>query len=120
MPSERLHRAFHLRLHLKRVSVTRMSENRSMPSIGRLAKRSSDLPFSESVAWAEVSKGWQHLHGSFRELGYSIEWHDFTSEKDIDWSPSFHPGGVEICLNLQGEGVVETEGATLEFGALTA
>jgi AraC-like DNA-binding protein len=97
-----------------------MSENRSMPSIGRLAKRPYDMPFSESVAWAEVSKGWQHLHGGFRELGYSIEWHDFTSKKDIDWSPSFHPGGVEICLNLQGEGVVGREGAALEFGALTA
>lgn len=80
----------------------------------------ADGQFSESAAWAPFSAGWQHLHGSFRDLGYSIEWHDFTTRRDFDWSRSFHPDGVEICLNLSGLGAIEAGGEKLELAPLTA
>jgi AraC-like DNA-binding protein len=67
-----------------------------------------------------LGEGWQHLHGGFQELGYSIEWHDFTAEVAFDWSPSFHPGGVEICLNLAGRGRVRGGTRTLELAPLAA
>ena len=76
--------------------------------------------FSETSAWSDVRAGWQHLHGSFRDLGYSIEWHDFTTARNLDWSRSFHPGGVEICLNLSGHGAVQAGDEKLEFAPLTA
>lgn len=74
-------------------------------------------PFTEAPAWRSVGKGWRHLHGSFRELGFSLEWHDFTADgkEDFDWSQSFHPGSVEICLNLTGHGEVRTGRSTLAF-----
>ena len=76
--------------------------------------------FSESEAWAGIGTGWQHLHGSFRDLGYSIEWHDFVAGEDFDWSRSFHPGGLEICLNLAGNGAVVADNARLALTPLTA
>ncbi len=85
-----------------------------------LAERPDPARFTESDAWAKVSTGWQHLHGSFRELGYSIEWHDFTTERDLDWSRSFHPDGVEICLNLAGHGAVQAGSERLELAPSTA
>lgn len=72
----------------------------------RTAARSRGALFSEVEAWAPLGAGWQHLHGSFAAEGYSLEWHDFAANGGFDWSPSFHPGGVEICLNLAGKGTV--------------
>ena len=77
-------------------------------------------PFSEAAAWASIDPGWKPLQGSFRDLGYSVEWHDFTADADLDWSPSFHPGSLEICLNLAGRGTVQAGEQQLEFGAETA
>jgi len=76
--------------------------------------------FSEAAAWKSVGKGWRPLQGSFRDLGYSVEWHDFTTDKDLDWAPSFHPGGVEICLNLAGCGEVRAGSRQLELSPETA
>ncbi len=67
-----------------------------------------------------MQSGWQHLHGSFRDLGYSVEWHDFTTERDLDWARSFHPESVEICLNLEGHGSVEAGSDRLELAPQTA
>lgn len=53
--------------------------------------------------WAGVSGTWQPLYGSFAELGVSVEWHDFHTARDLDWSRSFHPGSVEVCLNFAGQ-----------------
>jgi AraC-like DNA-binding protein len=44
------------------------------------------------------------LFGSFNSVGVSFEWHDFHRPDPTDWAASFHPGGVEICLNLEGHG----------------
>jgi AraC-like DNA-binding protein len=76
--------------------------------------------FSEVPAWETVGGGWQPLQGSFRDLGYSVEWHDFTTGQDLNWSPSFHPDGVEMCLNLSGCGEVEAGDRRLELSPETA
>jgi len=87
---------------------------------GRSASRRKGSAFSEAPAWAAIGAGWQHLHGSFRDLGYSIEWHDFSTASDLRWEESFHPGAIEICLNLEGRGVVESPEARLELGPVMA
>jgi AraC-like DNA-binding protein len=60
------------------------------------------------------------LFGSFRGLGFSIEWHDFFAKREVDWAASFHPGCIELCLNLDGHGFVEGRGNRTEFTPGTA
>lgn len=76
--------------------------------------------FTEAPAWRDIGGGWQPLFGHFRGLGFSIEWHDFVAKNELDWSASFHPGCVELCLNLEGHGFVESGGARSEFAPGTA
>jgi AraC-like DNA-binding protein len=64
----------------------------------------------EARAWRGVSPGWTPLFGSFEHLGFSLEAHDFSLKNDLDWSPSFHPGSVELCVNLEGEGELSLRG----------
>jgi AraC family transcriptional regulator len=77
-------------------------------------------PFSETKAWESVGTGWRQLHGNYRELGFSFEWHDFTARREMDWGQSFHPGSVEICLNLAGPARVTDGSRELCFTASTA
>ncbi len=79
----------------------------------------SEASFTEAGAWREVGRGWQPLFGSFRGAGYSIEWHDFFTRRELDWGASFHPGCVELCLNLDGHGVVECDHRRMEFAPNT-
>lgn len=67
-------------------------------------------PFGEAPAWRSVGAIWRQLFGDFSGLGISFEWHDFTPKRDFDWGRSFHPGSVELCLNLTGTGEVSIEG----------
>ncbi|HEX5222821.1 MAG TPA: AraC family transcriptional regulator [Verrucomicrobiae bacterium] len=76
--------------------------------------------FSEANAWRDVGAGWQRLFGSFHGVGYSIEWHDFRPKSEFDWAPSFHQDCVELCLNLDGNGFVESHGSRAEFTPNTA
>lgn len=76
--------------------------------------------FTEAAAWRDVGAGWQPLFGSFRGAGFSIEWHDFFPKCELDWAASFHPGSVELCLNLDGHGFVENAGSRTEFAPDTA
>jgi AraC family transcriptional regulator len=62
--------------------------------------------FAEAPAWHVVGKGWRPIFGNYHELGFSFESHDFTTQSDFDWSRSFHPGSIELCLNLEGAGCV--------------
>ena len=78
----------------------------------KLSKPAAAPDFTEGDAWAGIGEGWQHLHGSFRDLGYSMEWHDFEASEPFDWTPSFHPDGTEICLNLSGHGEVQAPEAS--------
>ena len=77
------------------------------------------VQFTESGAWRDVGKGWQPLFGRFRGAGFSIEWHDFMARRELDWGASFHPGSVELCLNLDGRGYVECQRRRMDFAANT-
>ena len=77
-------------------------------------------PFSERPAWRSVGEGWRHLHGSVRGAGVSFEWHDFEAGAEFDWAKSFHPGSVEVCLNLQGSGRVSLNKTEALFTPVTA
>jgi len=78
------------------------------------------LPPGEAAAWHAIGAGWRQLYGSFRQLGVSFEWHDFTAEAPVDWARSFHPASLEICLNLTGHGWVRGEDAEVRFAPMTA
>ena len=82
--------------------------------------RRPSAPVTEADAWRDVGKGWQPLFGSFHGAGYSIEWHDFFAKREFDWAASFHPGCVELCLNLAGHGFVQGGGARADFVPGTA
>ena len=75
--------------------------------------------FTEAGAWRDVGGGWQPLFGNFRGAGFSVEWHDFFAQREFDWAASFHPGCVELCLNLDGHGFVESGGQRTEFAPNT-
>jgi AraC family transcriptional regulator len=110
------------RLILSLITTTSSPVSNPVPSPQKRnpASRRGDSPFSEASAWASVGAGWKHLHGSFGHLGYSIEWHDFSTAGELRWAESFHPGSVEICLNLAGRGTVEAREGRLEFAPMTA
>jgi AraC family transcriptional regulator len=74
----------------------------------------------EAVAWRAVGAGWRQLFGSFGRLGVSFEWHDFRAETDFDWARSFHPGSLELCLNLAGAGEVRHGDTAARYGVWTA
>ncbi len=80
----------------------------------------SPSPIGEAATWQAVGNGWRQLFGDFQRLGVSFEWHEFVAVGDFDWAPSFHPGSVELCLNLTGTGQVTAGAATAQFGAATA
>ena len=79
----------------------------------------TEAGFTEAAAWRDVGAGWQPIFGSFRGVGYSFEWHDFQAKREFDWAASFHPGCVELCLNLEGHGFVEGGGVRTEFSPNT-
>lgn len=77
--------------------------------------RPAALPFGEAEAWRAIGDGWRPLFGSFQKLGVSFEWHDFETSAELDWGRSFHPGSVEICLNLSGRGEVSDGTETASY-----
>ncbi len=77
-------------------------------------------PFTEAGAWSAVGSGWNHLFGSFDQFGISFEWHEFSTPRDLDWGKSFHPGSIEICLNLSGTGSVLVGKSRAEYGTHAA
>jgi AraC-like DNA-binding protein len=97
-----------------------------VPEPVKLPVKSSDTErftvapvFTERPAWNAIGDGWRHLHGSVRGAGVSFEWHDFKTRTEFDWGKSFHPGSVEVCLNLAGNGTVAFNGQSAEFAPLT-
>lgn len=67
-----------------------------------------------------MGQGWRPLFGNFRPLGFSFEWHDFTNSGELDWARSFHPGSVELCLNLEGRATLRNGRATTEVRPCTS
>ena len=61
----------------------------------------------EATAWRAVPHGWRQLWGDFDRLGVALQWHDFQTERPIDWGLSFRPRSLEFCLNVQGRGAVD-------------
>ena len=84
------------------------------------ATRSRGAASSEAEAWQDVGPGWQPLFASEDEGGFRVQWHDFHVKEPLDWGTSFQPGGVELCLNLDGHGYVEGMGDRAEFTPNTA
>ena len=68
---------------------------------------------TEREAWRDVAPGWRQLYGDFDRLGVSVQWHDFRTERSIDWGRSFHPRSLEFCLNLEGRGEVNGRRVTV-------
>ena len=97
-----------------------MTVNMSVEAERPVRKCRGKSGFTEAPAWESVGNGWRQLYGNFRDFGYSIEWHDFTARRDLDWSRSFHPGSLEICLNVAGHGEVRAGRHSLELAASTA
>jgi len=64
-----------------------------------------------------VGAGWRPLFGNFRKLGFSFEWHDFACAAELNWARSFHPGSVELCLNLEGTASLSDGKQTVELPA---
>ena len=93
-------------------AAKRQIETTDAPEISRA--------FTERPAWRAVGDGWRHLHGSVRGAGVSFEWHDFKTHEEFDWGKSFHPGSVEVCLNLEGDGRVNFNKQEAAFAPLTA
>ena len=60
----------------------------------------------EAIAWRTVSQGWRQLWGDFDRLGVALQWHDFRTERALDWGRSFRPRSLEFCLNVGGRGAV--------------
>ena len=74
----------------------------------------------EATVWQPTGGVWRRLYGGFYDLGVSLEWHEFELLQAFDWSRSFHPGSLELCLNLVGHGSVGCAGSVLSFEPLTA
>jgi AraC-like DNA-binding protein len=60
--------------------------------------------FAEAPAWKSIGAGWRPLFGNYGDLGFSFEFHEFNATTEFDWARSFHPGSIELCLNLEGRG----------------
>ena len=69
----------------------------------------------EERLWSDLTQAWRPLFGKFNSLGFSFEWHEFKSNKTLNWDKSFHPESLEICLNLSGDGSVEINGDKLNL-----
>jgi AraC family transcriptional regulator len=83
-------------------------------------KQSARSPtFTERPAWHQFGAGWRPLHGSVQGSGVSFEWHDFKTQRAFDWGQSFHPGTVEICLNVEGDARVASSDSEILFAPMT-
>jgi AraC family transcriptional regulator len=71
---------------------------------------------SEPLFWGRANAAWRQLAGSLRKQGFSFEWQELQPPVAFNWAHSFHPGSVEICLNLQGSAWVAARGARVELG----
>lgn len=89
-----------------------------MPTSSQGRSRAPDPPPAfEAAAWTGIEGQWEPLFAAFHEVGFSFEWHDFTTgPRDHPWDPSFHPDSLELCLNRGGEGVLHCAGQEVRVG----
>jgi AraC-like DNA-binding protein len=93
------------------------SINRSSAAGNRSPNRTGAF---EALFWSGIGAAWRQLAGGIDATGFSFEYHEWEAGPAIDWSNSFHPQSVEICLNLEGAGWVAAESDRMEFQAETA
>jgi len=74
----------------------------------------------EAPFWGRIGVAWRQLAGGMDAAGFSFEYHEWESGPAVDWSNSFHPQSVEICLNLEGAGWVAAGSDRMEFQPETA
>ena len=72
------------------------------------------------MVWQPIQDAWHQVYGGFYDLGVSIEWHDFELTKPFEWSRSFHPDSLELCLNLAGHSSILSAEGAVDFEPLTA
>lgn len=56
---------------------------------------------------------WQSLHDRFDDLGVAFDWHEHGACPVLSEPGTGRPGGVVICLNLEGHGVWRDDRASL-------
>jgi AraC-like DNA-binding protein len=84
------------------------------------AKQNQCVPrIREPMVCRQLPQGWRQLHGGFFDLGASIEWQDFQTTERFEWSRSFHPDSLELCLNLAGQGVIQRGKETVAIQPMT-
>jgi AraC family transcriptional regulator len=98
-------------------TITEAAITRSEP---KLKRKRPVARLKEATVWQPVLDGWRQLYGGFYGLGVSIEWHDFELPNPFEWSRSFHPGSLELCLNLIGHGSIHGAARTVAFEPVTA
>jgi AraC-like DNA-binding protein len=74
----------------------------------------------EQPFWRRAGADWRQLAGNFRDSGFSFEWHEWHAPVALDWAGSFHPGSLEICLNLEGTAWVGMGDSRITFAPCTA
>ena len=84
------------------------------------SQRQQGRPLNEAAIWEPIPGGWRRLHGAFYELGVSVECHQFELACPFEWSSSFHPDSLELCLNLAGRASVCGRHGGIEFEPMTA
>lgn len=98
-------------------------QNRDSALLPRKMKRSRNHSVSlvrEATVWSGLGGSWRQLYGGFYDLGVSIEWHEFELGAPMEWARSFHPGSLELCLNLAGHAEMKANGTTAHFEPSTA
>ena len=103
--------------------MTGLTRTKSIISRGESKSRPPGvLPLGEAGVWRPFQGGWRQLYGNFQDEGVSLEWHDFelAANAAFDWSRSFHPGSLELCLNLDGRGFVRDAAGTLNLEPMSS
>ncbi len=86
------------------VPQLQLNTARSQPDLGR--KRPS-AAFRETIAWQPIGDRSRQLYGGYCDSGVSIELQDFEVGQSFEWSRSFHPESLQLCLNLAGHGLIQ-------------
>jgi AraC-like DNA-binding protein len=107
-----------LRLSLNYGLLIRMNSNQFCPALtpGPQLPRAATSPIS--VAKGEPSDAPKVSFGNFSDDGFCLSLHEFSHTSPFEWSSSFRPQSLGLCLNLGGTGSIESsrELVTLQPG----
>jgi hypothetical protein len=92
-----------------------ISQSKPKPS-----RKWADPPVREGAVWEPIIDGWRRIYGGFYDTGVSIEWQDFDLPDAFEWSRSFHPESLELCLNLAGLGSIRSAERSIDLVPSTA